>query len=93
MYGPPVQLRGKVAYVPQAAFLVNATVRENILFGLEYDPERYEQAVAAASLVTDLALFDGGDQMELGDRGTNISGGAALLVCGGMMNKCLVQLV
>ncbi|MEW5311484.1 MAG: hypothetical protein WDW38_003194 [Sanguina aurantia] len=75
VYGPPVQLRGKVAYVPQAAFLVNATVRENILFGLEYDPERYEQAVAAASLVTDLALFDGGDQMELGDRGTNISGG------------------
>ncbi|MEW5304006.1 MAG: hypothetical protein WDW36_006649 [Sanguina aurantia] len=75
VYGPPVQLRGKVAYVPQVAFLVNATVRENILFGLEYDPERYEQAVAAASLVTDLALFDGGDQMELGDRGTNISGG------------------
>ena len=31
VFGPPPQLRGKVAYVPQSAFIIGATVRENIL--------------------------------------------------------------
>jgi hypothetical protein len=49
----------QVAYVPQAAFIYNATVRENILFGLPYDEERYQRAVQAASLGPDLIQLPG----------------------------------
>jgi ABC-type multidrug transport system fused ATPase/permease subunit len=49
----------QVAYVPQSAFIYNATVRDNILFGLPYDEERYERAINAASLGPDLAQLPG----------------------------------
>ena len=38
-----VDLGGQMAYVPQIAAILNATVRENILFGSEYNRERYQQ--------------------------------------------------
>ena len=52
-------MRVQVAYVPQAAFIYNATVRENILFGLPFDEARYQRAIEAASLGPDLALLPG----------------------------------
>eukprot|EP00798_Chlamydomonas_sp_ICE-L_P022904 gene22904-30080_t len=61
---PPVngsspKLRGK------AAFIINATVRDNILFGLPYDAERYQAAVVASCLDSDFLLLPGGDLTEL----------------------------
>ena len=49
----------QVAYVPQSAFIYNATVRENILFGLPYDEAKYQRAIEAASLGPDLAILPG----------------------------------
>lgn len=49
----------QVAYVPQSAFIYNATVRENILFGQPYDEARYQTALNAASLAPDLAILPG----------------------------------
>ena len=45
--------------MPQAAFIYNATVRENILFGLPYEEERYQRAIEAASLGPDLVQLPG----------------------------------
>nr|QFR37215.1 ABC transporter [Cyberlindnera americana] len=53
----------------------NATVRENITFGLEYDEERYERVLDACALRDDLKLFTGGDLTEIGERGITLSGG------------------
>ena len=58
MHGLPCAA-AQVAYVPQAAFIYNATVRENILFGLPYEEERYQRAVHAASLGPDLVQLPG----------------------------------
>ena len=49
----------QVAYVPQSAFIYNATVRENILFGQPYDEAKYQRALEAASLGPDLAILPG----------------------------------
>lgn len=69
-------LGGSVAYVPQQAWIFNATVRENITFGLPFDEARYEAAVDASSLRADIEKqFDGGDQTEIGEKGVNLSGG------------------
>lgn len=53
----------------------NATIRENILFGKEYDAERYTKVVHVCALNADLAVLPAGDKTEVGERGITLSGG------------------
>ena len=74
--GTAVSVRGRVAYVPQTAFVMNATVRENILFGDDTcDATRYDSALRACALQADIAALPAGDETEVGERGITISGG------------------
>ncbi|XP_036328974.1 multidrug resistance-associated protein 1 isoform X2 [Rhagoletis pomonella] len=66
---------GSIAYVPQQAWIQNATVRDNILFGLEYDRKRYNRVVDACALRSDIEMLSAGDQTEIGEKGINLSGG------------------
>ncbi|KAJ2156306.1 hypothetical protein GGF46_005277 [Coemansia sp. RSA 552] len=70
-----VAVRGSVAYVPQQAWIVNATLRENILFGNPLDQELYERVVWACALTHDLEMLPAGDMTEIGEKGINLSGG------------------
>ncbi|CAL5367290.1 unnamed protein product [Camellia sinensis] len=70
-----VVIRGSVAYVPQISWIFNATVRENILFGSNFEPARYWKAIDVTALQHDLDLLPGRDLTEIGERGVNISGG------------------
>uniref|UniRef100_A0A803QEB7 ABC-type xenobiotic transporter n=1 Tax=Cannabis sativa TaxID=3483 RepID=A0A803QEB7_CANSA len=70
-----IVLRGSVAYVPQISWIFNATVRENILFGSEFEPARYWKAIDVTELHHDLDILPGRDLTEIGERGVNISGG------------------
>ncbi|KAF9966164.1 Multidrug resistance-associated protein 1 [Mortierella alpina] len=70
-----VQISGRVAYVPQQAWITNASLRDNILFGTEYNEARYKQVLCACGLEPDLAMFPAGDATEIGERGINLSGG------------------
>lgn len=73
--GNPVRMRGSVAYVGQQAWIFNATVRENILFGRPYDSRKYQHAIWLSSLNRDLEIMDAGDRTEIGEKGVNLSGG------------------
>ncbi|OAQ27391.1 P-loop containing nucleoside triphosphate hydrolase protein [Linnemannia elongata AG-77] len=70
-----VSIRGRVAYVPQHAWILNASVKDNILFGQPYDESRYLQILYSAGLEPDLAILPAGDMTEIGERGINLSGG------------------
>lgn len=70
-----VTLRGNIAYVPQQPWIMNATVRDNITFGIRWDPVFYEQVLEACSLKIDLKMLSNGDQTEIGEKGINLSGG------------------
>ena len=70
-----VLVAGRVAYVPQSAWIQNATVRDNILFGRQLEEERYAAVLRCCALETDLALFSHGDATQIGERGVNLSGG------------------
>ncbi|KAF8933345.1 Multidrug resistance-associated protein 1 [Dissophora ornata] len=70
-----VQISGQCAYVPQQAWIINATVRENIIFGKPFDQERYDRILFASGLLPDLEILAAGDQTEIGERGINLSGG------------------
>ncbi|KAI9317309.1 P-loop containing nucleoside triphosphate hydrolase protein [Dichotomocladium elegans] len=64
-----------IAYVAQNAWIQNRSIRDNILFGLPYNAERYEQTLYATSLAMDLNTFEYGDLTEVGERGITLSGG------------------
>ena len=68
-----VNVDGSIAYVPQQAWIQNATLKDNILFGRTFDKQRYDQVVAACALTQDLAMLPGGDQTEIGEKGINLS--------------------
>lgn len=64
-----------VAYCAQQAWLLNDTLRNNILFGNEFNEARYQAVVEACALTRDLEILDAGDQTEIGEKGITLSGG------------------
>lgn len=70
-----VNTLGKIAYVPQQAWIQNATLQDNILFGRSMDRKRYDQIIEACALKPDIEILPGGDQTEIGEKGINLSGG------------------
>ncbi|XP_029933187.1 canalicular multispecific organic anion transporter 2 isoform X3 [Myripristis murdjan] len=70
-----VSVRGSVAYVPQQAWIQNATVRDNILFGKPYNEQKYRCVLEACALTPDMQVLPGGDMTEIGEKGINLSGG------------------
>ncbi len=74
--GSIVELYGKVAYASQIPFILNGTIRENILFGEKYDEHRYEQTLQICNLNSDLdQIGPSRDLTEIGERGVTLSGG------------------
>ncbi|KAJ7455115.1 hypothetical protein FB451DRAFT_1516746 [Mycena latifolia] len=66
---------GGVAYAAQESWVLNETIRSNIIFGSEYDEERYKKVLYQCALERDLELFEAGDQSEVGEKGLTLSGG------------------
>jgi ABC-type multidrug transport system fused ATPase/permease subunit len=56
------------AFVPQSAWLQNASIRANICFGLPFRVDRYQATLEACSLVSDLAILEDGDETEIGEK-------------------------
>ena len=69
------QVNGSVSYIPQEAFLINDTLKNNILFGKPYDEEKYNRVLDISQLRPDLEMLIEGDMTEIGERGLNLSGG------------------
>lgn len=72
---PQLKINGKMSLVTQKPWIINATVRENITFGKEFDLRKYEEIVHYACLKRDFELFTHGDQTMIGEKGATLSGG------------------
>jgi len=72
---PETGLKETCAYVAQQAWLVNGTVKDNILFSAPFDKERYRDAIVACALERDLEILDNGDETLVGEKGITLSGG------------------
>ena len=72
---PKVKISGNMSLVTQKPWIVNDTVRNNILFGKEFNRKKYEEAIFYASLKRDMELFTHGDKTMIGEKGATLSGG------------------
>ncbi|KAF9026080.1 hypothetical protein BGZ52_007762 [Haplosporangium bisporale] len=57
------------------AWLQNASIKDNILFGSPYEEERYNQVIEVCALKRDLEILEDGDETEIGEKGITLSGG------------------
>ncbi|KAG8843469.1 hypothetical protein FRC20_003943, partial [Serendipita sp. 405] len=72
---PTTGLRDYISYAAQTPWLEHLTIKENILFGSEYDEKRYRQVIECCALKPDLDALEDGDETEIGERGVSLSGG------------------
>ncbi|XP_052092541.1 multidrug resistance-associated protein 1-like [Mytilus californianus] len=70
-----VQVAGSIAYVTQEAWIQNMTIKENILYGKQYDEKMYSRIIDSCCLKPDLKSLPADDLTEIGERGINLSGG------------------
>ena len=70
-----VSCRGTLAYVPQTAWVFSGTIRDNILFGLSYEEQKYTRVIEACAPADDIQQFPSTDQTGVGERGVTLSGG------------------
>ncbi|XP_056327683.1 ATP-binding cassette sub-family C member 5 [Danio aesculapii] len=75
LLGGSVSVNGGFAYVAQQAWILNDSLRENILFGKKYNEEKYNAVLEACCLFPDIIELPYGDMTEIGERGANLSGG------------------
>uniref|UniRef100_A0A8C9V5L4 Canalicular multispecific organic anion transporter 1-like n=1 Tax=Scleropages formosus TaxID=113540 RepID=A0A8C9V5L4_SCLFO len=55
-----INIQGSLAYVPQQAWIQNATLKDNILFGSQLEEKRYQMVLNACALRADLELLPAG---------------------------------
>ncbi|XP_051562502.1 multidrug resistance-associated protein 4 [Myxocyprinus asiaticus] len=70
-----VKIKGELTYASQQPWVFPGTIRSNILFGKELQPQRYEKVIRACALKRDMELLPDGDLTVIGDRGATLSGG------------------
>ncbi|XP_053092755.1 ATP-binding cassette sub-family C member 5 [Pangasianodon hypophthalmus] len=75
LLGGSVAANGGFAYAAQQAWILNSSLRENILFGKDYVEEKYNAVLEACCLIPDITELPYGDMTEIGERGANLSGG------------------
>ncbi|KNE56750.1 hypothetical protein AMAG_02529 [Allomyces macrogynus ATCC 38327] len=73
--GDKFKVYGSTSYVPQEAWLINITLKDNITFGLPYEPRKFDEVIRVCALQRDLTLLAAAEQTEIAERGANLSGG------------------
>ncbi|XP_038076865.1 ATP-binding cassette sub-family C member 9-like [Patiria miniata] len=67
--------KGRIAFAAQKPWLMNASMRDNILFTTKMEKKRYQGVLDACALLPDIDILPAGDKTEIGEKGINLSGG------------------
>eukprot|EP00929_Paragymnodinium_shiwhaense_P029915 TRINITY_DN17055_c0_g1_i1.p1 TRINITY_DN17055_c0_g1~~TRINITY_DN17055_c0_g1_i1.p1 ORF type:complete len:1486 (-),score=344.05 TRINITY_DN17055_c0_g1_i1:247-4704(-) len=70
-----VEIHGPVAYCAQVPWILYGTLKENVLFGSDYEESRFNEVIAKCALEADLKELRDGVDTVIGERGINLSGG------------------
>lgn len=70
-----LSVNGSISYACQETWVFPGSVRQNILFGQQYERDRYDMVVKMCALVKDFEQFENGDLTIVGERGQSLSGG------------------
>ncbi|ODM98987.1 Multidrug resistance-associated protein 4 [Orchesella cincta] len=68
-------IKGHISYATQEPWIFSGTLRQNILFGLPYEEDKYQEVISACALANDFAQLPQGDETQMGEKGGSLSGG------------------
>ncbi|XP_046373552.2 ATP-binding cassette sub-family C member 4-like isoform X2 [Haliotis rufescens] len=90
-----ITLHGSVGYAAQQSWVFSGSVKQNILFGDQYDFKRYDTVVEACALQKDIGMMKYGDETLVGERGLFLSGGqkARLSLARSVYRDCDIYLL
>jgi len=80
-YQGNITLSGSIAFIEHSPFIFSSTIKENILFGLIYSHEKYNEVITSCALNEDFQSFPDGDLTEIGEKGVTLSGGQKIRIC------------
>ena len=70
-----VSINGQICYLGQKPWLINGSIKDNILLQKSYDQEKLDIAIKYSCLDDDLKTFDDGIDHLIGEDGNVVSGG------------------
>ena len=70
-----VKVVGSLSYHQQQPWILNMSLKDNILFGLPYDKVKFNNVIEAAALFPDIQNLSAGIETEIGEKGITLSGG------------------
>lgn len=73
--GSRIEVNGSIGYAPQQSWIMNGSIRDNILFGKQFDESRYLAVLKQCAIERDIQLLPYGDHTLIGEKGINLSGG------------------
>ncbi|KAG8343664.1 putative ABC transporter transmembrane region ABC transporter [Trypanosoma vivax] len=73
--GGSVRMPSSIAYVPQQPWIMNASIKANVLFFSDTDEVHFRRVLRCTQLEQDLLLLPDGVETEIGEKGVNLSGG------------------
>lgn len=63
---PEVFINGEIAYVPQKPWIMNGSVKDNIIFNSAYDQDKLNDVIKYACLERDLQILTDGINTMIG---------------------------
>ena len=75
-----ITVNGIISYTPQSPWIVNDTVKGNIILNKTYEEDIYQHVIRICELEKDLLSLQGGDFTEIGDKGVNLSSGQKIRI-------------
>lgn len=79
------------AYCPQKPWLMNGTIRHNVIGGSDFDPKWYNFVISSCALQRDLENFEAGDYYKAGSDGGSLSGGQKQRVVSSVKNGIVLK--
>jgi len=70
-----LNVTGRISVATQSPWIFSGTIRENILMGSDFNPDKYDQVIKAICLDKDLQFMPYGDLTFLSESSTGLSGG------------------
>ena len=83
-----ILINGTISYQGQSAWLINGTIRDNVLLNKDYDEKKFRWALKYSALEHDLEHWDLREMHEVGESGTALSGGQRARIS---LARCLYQ--
>jgi ABC-type transport system involved in cytochrome bd biosynthesis fused ATPase/permease subunit len=72
---PALKINGEMFYVSQNPWLLNMSIRDNVILDKPFDQKKFDFSIKYSALDSDLKLFDDGAMRMIADGASNLSGG------------------